>query len=484
MKKNIFKKIGAGLLVTSISLSFTACGDKTASNEENPTLKWMLPGGDGMTDVASVNTEISKITNDKFGFNVELNFISTGAYNERMRMYMASGAEWDLCFTGWVNPYKTAVNNGSYAPLSKLLDEYGKETKEIIGEEFLRDAYVGDEIYAIPNYQVSFVQHAVWVQKNLADKYNFDLTKVTNLNELEPFLKLIKDNEPDIFPWRSDWGVGLFYNDKYEEITSKIVIDTSKENAQPIFLRDTPEFKNGVETFRDWYEKGYIRKDVASVGDDSADLNNGRYAVFASNWKPGAEETFKIRFGIEYVPIKLGAAYIPNGATRSAMTAINKDSKYQKESMQLINLVNTNTELMDLITFGIEGKHYTRDENGKVSLIKDSGYGASGSSWNYGNQFIASLEVGMADDVYKETQRLNSEAKKSDIFGFNFDQSPVVNEISQVGAIIQEYDCLNNGSRDPEEYFSEMEQRLKTAGEDKIFEEVKKQLDDFYKNKE
>ena len=159
MKKNIFKKIGAGLLVTSISLSFTACGDKTASNEENPTLKWMLPGGDGMTDVASVNTEISKITNDKFGFNVELNFISTGAYNERMRMYMASGAEWDLCFTGWVNPYKTAVNNGSYAPLSKLLDEYGKETKEIIGEEFLRDAYVGDEIYAIPNYQVSFVQH-------------------------------------------------------------------------------------------------------------------------------------------------------------------------------------------------------------------------------------------------------------------------------------------------------------------------------------
>lgn len=483
MKKDIFKRIGAGLLVTAVSLSFTACGDKTASNNDSPTLKWMVAGGDGMTDISEVNSEISKLTNEKFGFNVELNFISTGAYSEKMRMYMASGADWDLCFTGWVNPYKTAVENGSYAPLSKLLDEYGKETKEIIGEEFLQDAYIGDEIYAIPNYQVSFVQNAVWVQKNLADKYNFDLSKVSNLNELEPFLKLVKENEPNIYPWRSDWGVGLFYGGKYETISNHIVIDTSKKNAEPMLLRDTPEFKNGVKTFRSWYEKGYIRKDVASVGDDSADLSNGRYAVFASNWKPGAEETFKTRYDMEYVPVKLGEPYVNNGATRAAMTAINKDSKYQKEAMQLINMVNSDQELMDLVSFGIEGKHYTRGNDGKITLKKDSGYGSSGSSWNYGNQFIASLEDGMADDVYEETQRLNSEAKKSDIFGFNFDTKPVVNEISQVGAIIHEYDCFNNGSRNPDEYFSEMEKRLKTAGEDKIMEEVKKQLNEFYKNR-
>lgn len=482
MKKNIFKRIGAGLVAAAMSLSLASCGEKNATNEKNPTLKWMIVAEE-CTDIASINEEVSKITNEKFGFNVELKFISSGAYTEKMRMYMASGAEWDLCFTGWVNPYITAVENGSYAPLSKLLDEYGKETKEIIGEDFLKDAYVGDEIYAIPNYQVSFIQHAVWVQKNLADKYNFDLTKVTNLNELEPFLEVIKKNEPDIFPYRLNWGVELFYNRKYEAIKSGIGIDTSIENAQPILLRDTPEYQKGMKTYRDWYEKGYIRKDVASIGDDSADMNNGRYAVFASNWKPGSQEIFKTQYGIEYIPVKLGDAYVDNGATRPAMTAINKDSKYQKEAMQLINFVNSDTQIMDLISFGIEGKHYTRDENGKVSVIKDSGYGSSGSSWKFGNQFIASLEVGMADDVYTETQRLNAEARKSAIFGFNLDTKPVVNEISQVSAIIKEYNCVNNGSRDPKEYYSEMESRLKAAGEDKIFEEVKKQLNDFYASK-
>ena len=91
-------------------LFISGCGKKDAvSVDEVVKLTWLLPG-DQQPDIASVTEKINEITREKIGAEVEFQYIDTGAYTERMKMNMASGLDFDLCFTGYVNSYLDAVN--------------------------------------------------------------------------------------------------------------------------------------------------------------------------------------------------------------------------------------------------------------------------------------------------------------------------------------------------------------------------------------
>ena len=89
----------------------------------------------------------------------------------------------------------------------------------------------------------------------------------------------------------------------------------------------------------------------------------------------------------------------------------------------------------------------------------------------------------MEDDVWEETKKYNLEAKKSPLIGFRFDNSSVLNESSQIVAILDEYGVVHRGYQDPDEYLGEMIERISNAGEDKLYAEVQKQIDEFIKNK-
>ena len=55
-------------------------------------------------------------------------------------------------------------------------------------------------LYAVPNQQIIATQLAVNVQKEYADKYGLDVTSISDISELYPFLDQIVANEPDMFP--------------------------------------------------------------------------------------------------------------------------------------------------------------------------------------------------------------------------------------------------------------------------------------------
>ena len=67
---------------------------------------------------------------------------------------------------------------------------------------------------------------------------------------------------------------------RYTGLAGGTVIDEESEDNTLKFMRETPEYLQGVDTMRDWFKKGYIRQDVASVGDDNTDFNANRYAVY------------------------------------------------------------------------------------------------------------------------------------------------------------------------------------------------------------
>ena len=151
--------------------------------------------------------------------------------------------------------------------------------------------------------------------------------------------------------------------------------------------------------------------------------------------------------------------------------------------MKFIELINTNKELYNIICFGIEGKHYTKDDEGHIVVDSNSGYFQNNGDWKFGNQFNAYILAGNDDNVWEETKKLNDEAVEYPLSGFMFDNSSVTAELTAIETVNSQYSVLNKGAQNPDEYFETFKEKQKEAGAEKVLAEYQKQIDEFLAKK-
>ncbi len=476
-----FKKVICLLLTVVLMFSMAACGgDK---DEKGVTLKWFIPGS-AQTDHASVLAEVNKIVESKLGVKLDLQFIDLGAFGERMKMNMASQTEFDIMWVGYANNYESAVENGGIIGLEEMLKNTTPDLKASIPDYFWEAARYGDDIYAVPCVQIAAQNYAFCIKKDLVEKYNIDVTAIKTVDDIEPVLQLIKEKEPDLFPFQPKYGPKLWTFEDYQNLDETfLAVRKDDSKGKVVNLMETKEFQKGIKKMREWYEKGYIRADVASATDDTLDLNEGRYGVHIQVMKPGLEATFKNTKGYEIVAVPFTTPFFDGKGALQTMNAISSTSKHPEKALQLLELVNTDKELHNLLSFGIKDKHYKINENGKAEYINDSGWQPK-ADWKFGNQFNSLILEGQNDDVWEQTIAMNENAVKSKLLGFTFLTTNITRELSNVTSVVSEYNAgMLKGYNDPKNYLSEYKEKLKTAGLDKMVEEAQKQVNEFLKNK-
>jgi putative aldouronate transport system substrate-binding protein len=235
--------------------------------------------------------------------------------------------------------------------------------------------------------------------------------------------------------------------------------------------------KRARQITREWFDKGYIRSDIVTVQDDSADVMSGKFASSIVTVKPGGEADRSSKTdGSEYVQVALQTPFVSAVGARSAMTAISSSCKNPEAAIKMIEVINTDSEIYNMILYGLEGKNYNLAD-GFVEQIADSGYFYN-TAWTFGCQFNAMLKVGQAPGIWEETQKINNTAEASPLTGFSFDEAPVSTEASQLAAVAEEYKLIELGSGF-EEKFEEYQRKLKQAGIETYCAEVQKQLDEW-----
>ena len=469
------KRLIALLCILCLSVTlFAGCEKK--SDDGNVELLWYVPG-DVQPDQEIVMEEVNKILKEKIGVTLNMQFIPTSAYSERMKMTMASGAEYDLCFTSnWLNYYTQAVDNGALYDITDMIDD---EILEVVPQKIMEGVKIDGRVYAVPNMQILAQPLAVWARKDLLDKYNFDLQSVEHINDIEPFLEMVKQGETGIYPIRTKWGPTFWVNQNWSEMKGCGVYFNYKTHE---FLPryEVPEYKNHVETFRRWYQKGYIRADVASAGDDSTDSKQNKYAVQMAGYKPG-QKAPDSQINCEYDYKVLLTLPMNESAGCSTMTGISITSKHPEKAYELIKLVNTDKELYNLICNGIEGRHYELTEDGKIIPDPNSGYHPD-SDWEFGSQFNALIDDGTPDDVWEQTIELNNSTEISPLSGFTYDDTETSLDITNLIAVIDEYSDYIT-VEDYDAYVKEYNAKMKAAGSDKVYADIEKQVKAFLKEK-
>lgn len=495
MKKVFLKTI---VLCLSLLLIVSACGtDKSEGEKPSPTgseatgepgetslqpvqLTWYL-SGNPPADVGLVEEEANAYLQPRINASLKLQFIPSGNYPERMNTLLSSGEAFDLLWTAnWSFLYDQNARRGAFTELNELLPAYAPNLLAKLPEVAWEDAKLQGKLYAVPNYQIAAKVYGFVIQKRFVDKYDLDTSTIKGFKDLEPFLELIKQNEPDMIPYAT---IENFRHQMhgFDGVNNVTFYRANDPSYQVVELAMQDEYLEFHKMLHEWFNKGYINRDIATANINEV-ISSGKVAVrFDQTLKPGGEiEEQAKNGGHEVVYIPLSEPEFTG--VQASMTAISRTSKNPERAMLLLELVNTEPELFNLLVYGIEGKHYEKVGENAVRKIPDSGY--SYANWRIGNTFIGYLTEGQPEDTWELTMKMNESAIVPEIFGFNFDITPVQAEAANIAATQEEYrKAIESGTVDPEQYVPRYRDALQKSGLDKLLEEHQRQLDQWLAEK-
>ncbi len=500
------------ILMTSV---LSACGgNKETASDGQVTLKWILGGYGELADSEEVWAEFNKRLPEYLpNTQVEFEVIPFADMAEKWKLISASRETVDIIWAGWMLNLDEEARKGSLRAMDDLL-QYAPDLVNEVPDSVLGRARVKGKLYAVPNYQImTSLPYGVKTQQALADEFGLDADEVIKtFDKTEPITK-------DDFKIFEDYleklkaagklgkGVSKTFLDQImgqlkhfgpngERITANAYVNVMDSEIKVYdFLTDFPNNMDYFDLVREWYEKGYIRKDIISVQDHAADEDKQEdgYVLWSSSCFEGESRraSDKAGFPILAIPV-FDDVSIPH--TRpTANTAISSTTVDAERAMKLIDLMNTKkgSELYNLLTYGIEGKHYNKVNDKEIEWLLPEAPASSGEAaygyqpWVVGNIFNGYTTQydtpGWNDYILNE---VNAKATPSPLIGFSLDLQPIKLELAQYDAIWKEYLYLDLGATaNYEELIAERDAKLKNAGSDKIVEEVRRQIEEWEKIK-
>lgn len=464
-----------------------ATGDVDLS--EPVELVWYLVGTP-QDDQETVFAEVNKVLKEKLNTTVDFNIIDWGSYDDKMQVMIATNEPFDMCFTSdWTNPYVSNAQKNAFYPLTDLLENYGQNIMEQVPESYWGATKVNGEIYGVVNYQVSARINGVSFPADTVEELGYDISQIDSLSDLTDYFEVVAEKKPDMVPFLGGAGNTIpVLNDfetgyLYETITGPVGV-SADDPTKAINLLETDKFMELCKLKKEWYDKGYVRKDVASITDSKAEVKTHNYAAFETGVGPGSPETESNNAGFTVVQAQTYPAMLSTGSIQAALTAISANCEHPERAMMVLDYLFEDKETYNMLCYGIEGTHWEKVNDYSLRVIEEGGYNP-GIAWEFGSWFNAMLLEGQAEDLWDQLKEVNATALTSPTLGFVYDSTNVKTETAQVTALMDEYmPGLNAGSVDPEVVIPELNEKLKEAGIDKIMEDLNTQLETWVNSQE
>ena len=484
-----FKKLSSLFLATTIASTavLTGCtsskddkADANASAKGDTTnLIWYMIGTP-QKDQDKVMKKVNEYTAEKIGVTVDLRMVDWGDYGQKMQVITSSGEPYDICFA---SDYALNAQKGAYLEITDdLLNNNAKELKETINPLFLEGASINGKLYGIPaNKEVG--QQLGWAYNaKMAKELGIDMTNVKTLEDLEPILEKVKKEKPELkMPMAA--GSGFFPYMPYDYVLGETLpfgIALEGDTTKIVNIYEQKDVKDTLSTLRRYYQKGLIHPQAAT-DNDPHDMKVENWFVRKEQYAPGAVETWSQNAGYE---IGYNAMHDPltiNNSVTGSVMAISAASKNPDKAMEFLNLLNTDEYLRNLVDKGIEGEHYTSNENGTITKTDKSDL-YSMPSWALGNVFNVKPWDTDPEDKIEQYEKFNEAAVASPTLGFYPDTTEISTQLATIANVVQEFKApLFTGSVDIDKYLGELNKKLKASGIDDVIANIQKQYDEWMK---
>lgn len=437
-------------------------------------------------DNMMIQDAINEIVTPKYNDVIELMPISMGNYAQQMQLMLSSGEKLDA-FVIQSAQFNNYLSSDQLTDLTDLIQEYGQGIIDAVGESFIDAGRIDGKLYGITTNRDLAVGHGgLMARKDIMDELGYTKEDIKTIDDLDQLFADVHEAYPDMLVVTNNAGSSLYgtLGMSFDPLTDGFaVLRNFGEDLEVVNAFATEEYKAYCEHVRRWYEAGYISADIAANTESgSLMVKAGRAFSYNNRIKPGVDLQESNMAGMEIVGLQTMETATYTSVPQSFMWGIPYSAENPARSMEYLNEVYTNADIMNLLAWGIEGVHYDVMEDGHITTAASLEGGESGynpaQGWIFGNQFITYVWEGDDLDLYDQLKEFNDTARKSKAFGFTFDNANVVTEIAAVQSVYDQYSMgLECGLVDPNEVLPTMLEEMEAAGIQKIIDEKQAQLD-------
>ena len=443
--------------------------------------------------------KINEITEPEIGVHVDIQWVEAGNYGTQVTMMIQGGDDLDLMqFTPIPGgSYTSFMGAGQLLDISEYLDEYGQDIKEIQGD-LLQGCTFNGGIYGIGNYRDIAAFQNILIRKDALEETGHleDAQNATTWSEIEAIMKDVVAAGYGGFVNNDAMGTVLYPNgfmngsDKFSENSSVDILgdgyqlvttDPDTNTVQCKYFTD--EFKAMAERVGKWYEEGLIYKDAATSQDyGDTLLKSDVGAAKVAQQESGSLENMTATAGHEFVAIKVADMMISTSSITKFGYCVPVTAKQPAAAIKFVNLLYTNADLMNTLTFGVEGRDWVVGDDGLATY--PDGVSAENVQYHqgdflYGNQFIALPWEG-ATTTREEQKAATDATERSKYFGFQIDNTGLENTLTACYNVEQQYLAniqAGTAGADWENALTEFQNALKKAGIDELITAYQEQLD-------
>lgn len=496
------KRILAAMLTLSMVVSMTACGNSEAGgskdsaknngNGDEPYTVTMVLNGSTQPDEERIEQKINEILEPELNANLDIVVLPWASASQQLQLMLSGDEKIDVFYTQATNAVQY-MNAGQIIDMSELIDKYGTNIKQIYGEDIAKINQIEGFVYGVPNQIERGSIPAVFMRKDLVEKYNIDTSQIKEPKDLESVFETVKAGETDMTMLYSindgDTPVTrLFRGDNLSDnnYLGVLMDQTNSTKLENFFATDW--FKDTTTMLYNWYQKGYISQDAGT------NTENWRTVCKAGNlfslffaYHPGTPVEFESSTGYDFEIVPFYNEPIINSSSYNGVTfSIAQNSENPEKTMEVLDYIYGSSEIMNLLNWGEQDKDYVIEDadNGIINFPEgitsdNAGYNLN-LGWELPNQFIAYKWTGSDPQLWEKMEEFNSSAKSSKAVGFLFDSSNYSSEIAALSNIVKQYSgALYSGSGDPDELIPELLEALDDAGINEVIQAKQEQLDAF-----
>lgn len=434
-------------------------------------LVWCLPDfyRTGLEVNVKVNEYLDLLGKDYVVYFKILPYTSDdGDYVNLMKIKIANGEPMDILYSAEIAEdstmtfsYHSYVLEGFYEPLDEYFTntEIGRKLYNQMPENYWHLLLVDGKIYAADGSSGNYSYPSGYcVNKKLAEKYGFDITKP--ISEQLDILEAVKKNESDcdIVFYPAKMGNSAYYSEVFESLNG-IVYDYDSDSL--IRLTDDESFLERLSEINALARAGYVNSSnnmkaknffISFAAADALTVDEVGSEALKYYYDDTPTEVINV-----YSKSKMSFK-VPNTATGVCSCSQNKDMAFD-----LLATVMTDGYLNDLLAGG---------EGGLFSVV---------FSDKFKNEAVSSIAENNKSEDYNELYlSALKEAELPPFIGFCFDVYPVAKEYVKVRSVLMSYDFAQDEEVD--RILEDVNKKLDEAGINAVLNEANRQYHDWRDN--
>ncbi len=392
-------------------------------------------------------------------FNTELavTFMSWSDYTTMYSLVLAGGEDVDIIFTApWCYMYTEAAKGSFYELTEDFRAAYMPLTNKYQAAESWDETTISGQTIAVPANTAQAMGKIVAIRQDIADKY--DISSLESWADYKNFLLTVAEKET---PESGIYGIAAsgdnnelwdVYRQQYDTF---LALDSDymdliyKDNGS---LPETSDISLVYET-DEFRQYAYDMKELADAGawsrsaltntvtdDDAFGALQGASIAWNSSvftYMEQAEQTE----GVVCAAYDLTTDhFVGCEAYSNNDMAITASSKDPQRAAMVLDLIKMDTYLNRLLILGVEGKHYSIDDEGKYTELDAAGDYAAyaiSASWAIKNGDIGETGADPREDAI--TDSWEERVKSNPTITFVFDDSSVSSYKSAVNAVLNDY---------------------------------------------